>query len=335
MRRAFALAVALLAAAAAWAQAPDARMRQLIDGARREGTVTVYHSSQTEDLKPVFDAFAKKYGVKVTDWRSSSENVVQRIIRESAAGRHDVDFIENNLPEMEALRREKLLRRIDSPVYDQLRPGMAPEHHDFATSTLDVFVLAYNTQKVKKEELPKTYQDLLDPKWKGRLGVEVDDEGWFGTLTEQLGGDKGVKLFRDIAANNGFSVRKGHTLLAKLVASGEVPLALDVYSYKPPQLKKKGEPIDWFVIDPVIVQMHGVAVHKDAPHPNAAELLYEFFLGEGQPLLAAKDFTPSNRNAPSAFDNVNLHPVNPGDAIDKDKQWTKLYQENVTRLSKP
>lgn len=336
MRRLFAVAFALATAAAAWAQAPDARLQQLADAARKEGTVMVYHSSQTEDLKPVFDAFTSKYGVKVSDWRSSSENVVQRIIRETAAGRHDVDFVENNLPEMEALRREKLLRRIESPVYGELRPGMAPEHHNFATSTLDVFVLAYNTQKVKKEELPKTYQDLLDPKWKGRLGVEVDDEGWFGTITEQLGGDKGVKLFHDIATKNGFSVRKGHTLLAKLVASGEVPLALDVYSYKPPQLKKKGEPIDWFVIDPVIVQMHGVAVHKDAPHPNAAQLLYEFFLStEGQELLAKKDFTPSNRHVRSAFDNVTLHPVNPGDAIDKDPQWTKLYQENVTRIAKP
>lgn len=334
MKRSIALVVSMLVAGIAWAQPPDARMQRLIDGARKEGTVTVYHSSQTEDLRPVFDAFTKKYGVKVVDWRSSSENVVQRIIRETQAGRHEVDFVENNLPEMEALRREKQLRRIDSPVYADLRPGMAPEHHEYATSTLDVFVLAYNTQKVKKEELPKTYQDLLDARWKGRIGAEVDDQGWFGTLTEQLGGDKGVKLFRDIAEKNGITVRKGHTLLAKLVASGEVALALDVYSYKPPQLKKKGEPIDWFVIDPVIVQMHGVAVHKDAPHPDAAELLYEFFLAEGQPLLAAKDFTPSSRKVPSAFDGKTLHPVNPGEAIDKDQEWLKLYQENVTRRSK-
>ena len=335
MRKKFLAFLPILAlACTAFAQAPDARMERLIEGAKKEGQVMVYHSSQTTDLQPVFDAFTKKYGVKVKEWRSSSENVVQRTIREARAGRHDVDFIENNLPEMEALHREKLLRRIDTPIYAQLTRGIVPPHHEYATSTLDVFVLAYNTQKVKKDELPKTYQDLLDPRWKGRLGAEVDDEGWFGTLTEQLGGEKGVELFREIADKNGSTVRKGHTLLAKLVASGEVRLALDVYSYKPPQLKRKGEPIDYFTIDPIIVQMHGVAVVKDAPHPNAAELLHDFFLTEGQPLLAKKDFTPSNRNVPSEFDGKTLHAVNPLEAIDKDAEWLKLYQENVTRRSK-
>jgi iron(III) transport system substrate-binding protein len=336
MKSIAALAATAAFAAAAFAQAPDdARMQRLIEGARKEGTVMVYHSSQTTDLQPVFDAFTKKYGVKVKEWRSSSENVVQRTIRESRAGRHDVDFIENNLPEMEALHREKLLAPIETPLYGELTRGIVPSHHEYATSTLDVFVLAYNTQKVKKEELPKSYADLLDPRWKGRIGAEVDDEGWFGTLTEQLGGEKGVRLFREIVDKNGISVRKGHTLLAKLVASGEVPLALDVYSYKPPQLKRKGEPIDYFTIDPIIVQMHGVAVVRDAPHPNASELLHDFFLGrEGQALLAKKDFTPSNRNVPSEFDGKTLHPVNPAEAIDKDQEWLKLYQENVTRRSK-
>ncbi len=330
MKRALALFGALLFAGVASAQSPDPGV---VSAAKKEGEVTVYHSSQTADLQPVFDAFSKKYGIKVKEWRSSSENVVQRTIRESRAGRHEVDFIENNLPEMEALHREKLLQPIDSPVYSQLTRGIVPSHHEYATSTLDVFVLAYNTQKVKKEELPKTYEDLLDPRWKGRIGTEVDDEGWFGTLTQQLGGDKGVKLFREIAEKNGITVRKGHTLLAKLVASGEVPLALDVYSYKPPQLKRKGEPIDYFTIDPIIVQMHGVAVVRDAPHPNAARLLHDFFLGEGQALLAKKDFTPSNRNVPSEFDGKKLHPIDPSEAIDKDAQWLKLYQENVTRRS--
>lgn len=329
MKRALALLTALLFAGVASAQ-PDPAV---VSAAKKEGEVTVYHSSQTADLQPVFVAFSKKYGIKVKEWRSSSENVVQRTIREARAGRHEVDFIENNLPEMEALHREKLLQPIESPLYSQLTRGIVPPHHEYATSTLDVFVLAYNTQKVKKEDLPKTYEDLLDPRWKGRIGAEVDDEGWFGTLTQQLGGEKGVKLFRDIAEKNGITVRKGHTLLAKLVASGEVPLALDVYSYKPPQLKRKGEPIDWFTIDPIIVQMHGVAVVRDAPHPNAARLLHDFFLGEGQPLLAKKDFTPSNRNVPSEFDGKKLHPIDPSQAIDKDAQWLKLYQENVTRRS--
>ena len=333
MRTWIAWVAAALASLAAWGDTPEARLQRLADAARREGEVMVYHATQSEDLRPVFDAFTKKYGVKVREWRSSSENVLQRVIRESNAGRHEVDLIENNLPEQEGLRREKLLKRIDSPVYADLRPRMAPAHHEYAATTLDVFVQAYNTQKVKREELPKSYEDLLDPRWKGRLGVEAEDQGWFGTLIGALGQEKGLKLFHDIVATNGISVRKGHTLLAQLVASGEVPLALTVYNYKPPQLKAKGGNIDWFVMPPVIGQMHGVAVHKDAPHPAAAELLHDFFLSEGQPILAARDFVPASRKVPSPFDDVEIRYIDPAEAIDKDEQWSRLYEQNITKRS--
>ena len=235
----------LLPAAAAFAQVD-------IEAAKKEGEVMVYHSTQTEDLKPVFDAFTKKYGIVVRDWRSSSENVVKRIIGETRAGKLTVDLIENNSPEQEALRRENMLRRMQSPHFADLRPGLLPAHQQYATSTLDVFVQAYNTDKVKKEEVPKTFEELANPRWKERLGIEAEDHAWFGTLLGLVGEAKGEKLWRDIVAANGMSVRKGHTLLATLVASGEVPMGLTVYNYKPPQLKKKGAPIDWVVLQPAI-----------------------------------------------------------------------------------
>ena len=300
----FGLALAFAIHASALAQGTDigaaarlqgeARTRVLVEGARREGEVMVYHSTQAEDLMPVFDAFTAKYGVKVKNWRSSSENVVQRVISETRAGRREVDFIENNAPEMEALRRERMLVRMESPAFADLRPDTLPAHHEYATSTLDVFVQPYNTDKVKREELPKTFEDLRDARWKGRLGIEAEDQAWFGTLLNDLGEARGRKLFADIVATNGISVRKGHTLLANLVASGEIPFALTVYNYKPPQLKAKGAAIDWIVLAPAIAQLHAVAVHNKAPHPYAAILLFDFFLGEGQAILAARNFVPSN-----------------------------------------
>src|SRR3954471_5372324 len=161
----------------------EARARALVEGAKKEsGPLLVYHSTQTEDLQPVFDAFTKKYGIKVVDWRSSSENVVQRVISEGRAGKRDVDFIENNSPEMEALRRERMLLRMESPHFADMRRGTLGAHQEYATSTMDVFVQAYNTEKVKREELPKTFEDLANPRYKGRLGIEAEDQAWFGTL---------------------------------------------------------------------------------------------------------------------------------------------------------
>jgi iron(III) transport system substrate-binding protein len=339
--QALVIAAAIAAPLLARAQAPDvaavallqgeARTRALLEGARKEGEVMVYHSSQTEDLKPVFDAFTAKYGIKVRDWRSSSENVVQRVISETRAGKREVDFIENNAPEMEALYRERMLLKMDSPHFRDLRPGTVPAHQSYAASTLDVFVQAYNTERVKKEELPKTYQDLLDPRWKGRLGIEAEDQAWFGTLLRDLGEKQGQQLFANIVAINGISVRKGHTLLANLVATGEIPLALTVYNYKPPQLKAKGGNIDWFVLKPAIAQLHSVAVTAKAARPHAAMLLFDFFLGEGQALLAARNFVPSSTKVASPLGDMPIKFIDPAEAIEKQDQWTRIYEETIIR----
>jgi len=328
---------AVAVAALSVAFAVHAQDAGLVAAAKKEGEVMVYHSTQTEDLKPVFDAFTQKYGIAVKEWRSSSENVVQRVISETRAGRFTVDLIENNSPEQEALRREAMLQRMNSRHFPDLRAGMLPAHQQYATSTLDVFVQAYNTQKVKPEEVPKTFEDLLNPRWKDRLGIEAEDQAWFGTLGGLMGDAKVDRLFRDVVAANGISVRKGHTLLAQLVASGEVPMGLTVYNYKPPQLKKKGAAIDWIVLQPAIAQFHAVAVHAKAPHPNAAALLFDFFLGEGQPLLAARDFVPSNRNVPTPFGDMPIKGIDPGQAIDKQDEWQKRYQDIFIKrgLSKP
>src|SRR5439155_10084312 len=138
----------------------------------------------------------------------------------------------------------------------------------------------YNTNLVKKADLPKSYDDLLDPKWKGRIAIEADDSDWFAGLVGQLGQERGTKLFRDIAATNGFSVRKGHTLLANLVAAGEVPLALTVFNYTAEQLKRKGAPVDWLPLPPVVSMPNSIAVANAAPHPHAAVLFLDFMLSE-------------------------------------------------------
>jgi iron(III) transport system substrate-binding protein len=247
-------------------------------------------------------------------------------VSETRAGKREVDFIENNSPEMEALRRERMLLRMESPHFAELRPGTLAAHQEYATSTMDVFVQAYNTEKVRRDEVPKSYQDLLDPRWKGRLGIEAEDQAWFGTLLHDLGDVKGTKLFADIVAANGVSVRKGHTLLATLVASGEVPFALTVYNYKPPQMKAKGAAIDWVVLQPAVAQLHAVAVAARTTRPHASALLFDFFLGEGQAILAARNFVPSNSRVPSPFGDMPIRFIDPAEAIDKQDPWTRQYE---------
>jgi iron(III) transport system substrate-binding protein len=188
-------------------------------------------------------------------------------------------------------------------------------------------VQAYNTRLVKQPDLPRTYADLLDPKWKGKLGIESSDEDWFAVVLTSLGEREGMRLFRKLVADSGVSVRKGHTLLTNLVASGEVPLALTVYNFTAEQLKRKGAPLDWFVIPPVVARANGLALARRAPHPNAARLYYEFILGEeGQQILHDRGFMPASRKFGGPLPIESLRVVDPAMILDESDKWVKLYE---------
>ncbi len=298
-----------------------------MEGAKKEGELTIYGSMTADDMLPVIDAFTKKYGIKVKSWRSGSENILQRVVSEERAGRFEVDIVENNAPEMEALHREKLLQQVKSPYLADLMPQAIPAHKEWVGTTIDIFVQAYNTEKVKKEELPKTYQDLLDPKWKGRLGIEAEDQHWLATVIQELGQEKGTKLFKTIVETNGMSVRKGHTLLAQLVASGEVPLALTTYSNKPVQFKQKGEPIDWFLIPPTVAQFRTIGLLKNALHPYAAMLFYDFMLSDAQQILANRYYVPTSVKIASPLKKLTLKFIDPGFFLDNNEKWTQTFNE--------
>src|SRR5438270_6302095 len=173
------------------------REQRLLEGARREGEANVYTSLVVEDVQNLAAAFEKKYGVKVKFWRASSEKVVQRAVTEARANRFDFDVVETNGPELEALYREKLLAPASSPHDANLIPAAIRPHRAWVGTRLNMFVQAYNTNLVKKEDLPKSYEDLLNPKWKGKLGIEAEDVDWFGAMVKELGEQRGLKLFRD------------------------------------------------------------------------------------------------------------------------------------------
>ncbi|MEK9953074.1 MAG: ABC transporter substrate-binding protein, partial [Curvibacter sp.] len=178
------------------------------------------------------------------------------------------------------------------------------------------------------DEVPKGWDDLLSPRWKGRLGIEAEDQDWLAGVVGDIGEARGIKLFKDIVAANGISVRKGHTLLTQLVASGEVPLALTVYSYKAQQLKDKGAPIDWFTIGTPVARTNGVAIARQAPNPHAALLFYDYEISEeGQRILVGRDFVPTNTKVPSPLGSSSLKLVDARMMLDEYDKWTRLYGE--------
>ena len=310
-------------------QGPD-RTQRLIEGAKREGALTLYSNMPTDDNKALVGAFEAKYGIKVNLYRASSEEIRQRVLNEARARRYEVDFILNNSPAMEALNAEKLLYEVKSPYMADLMPSAIPPYRTWAGFCLNLLVSAYNTNLVKKADLPKRYDDLLDPKWKGRIAIEADDSDWFAGLVSNMGEERGIKLFRAIAETNGFSIRKGHTLMANLISAGELPLALTIFNYTAEQLKKRGAPVDWFPLDPLVSHPNAVALAANAPRPYAAVLLFDFMLSEAQPLFADRDYVVTNTKVPSPLPRESIHMLDAAKVVAEGDRWQRLYTQIIT-----
>jgi iron(III) transport system substrate-binding protein len=341
--RAATLLAALLAACSGPAQAqtleelagysgPD-RTARLVAGAKKEGAVTLYSSATPADQSAILGAFGAKYGIKVQQWRGSSEDIRNRALTERAGGRYDADVAETAGPDMEAMVREQLLQAITTPAAAALIPQARMPHGSWIATRLSVFVGAYNTNIIKTADAPKSYEDLRDPKWKGKLGIEADDANWFLSVVGSMGEQKGLRLFHDIVATNGVSIRKGHTLLANFVGSGEVPLALTAYSYRVEQMKNiEGAPVELLYLPPVVAMPTGAGVFKKAPHPNAALLLLDFYLTDAQKILAGREAVvtdPRVKALPKDLIFVDLPKF-----LDEGEKWTKLFQDTFVNKAR-
>jgi iron(III) transport system substrate-binding protein len=312
---------------------PD-REKRLIDGARKEGELMFYGSIPVADMAILTEAFTKKYGIKVKAWRGDSESMLQRVLNEAKARRYEVGVMVASSSALEPLSREKLLTEVKSPLLADLIPGSIAPNREWASVYLNTFVQAYNTNLVRKDELPKTYRDLADPRWKGRLAVEAEDYDWFAQVVLGLGEAQGLKLFRDIVATNGISVRRGHSVLNNMIAAGEVPLGLTAYGFLAEQAKLKGAPLDWFIIPPLLARPTAAGVSRFTPQPHASVLFYDFLIGDAQPILASRQFVSPSRKIDSPFTRGPLQLIDSVEMLDNAKRWQELYQSIVIRVAR-
>jgi iron(III) transport system substrate-binding protein len=311
------------------------REQRLIEGAKREKELTFYSSIPPEDIAALVSAFDKKYGVKVKAWRADSEGLLQRIISEARARRFEVDVMAGSSSALEPLYRENLLREVKSPYLAGIIPEAIAPHRQWVAVYLSMFVQAYNTDLVRKDSLPKTFYDLLRPQWKDRLGIEAEDYDWFAQVLMDLGEAQGLRLFRDIVASNGISVRKGHSLLTNLVVAGEVPLALTAYGFLAEQAKRRGAPLDWFVIPPVIARPTAEGLARNAPHPHAAVLFFDFLISEeGQQILASRQFATVSRSIETPFNKGPITLIDSAAILDQARKWQDLYHKTIIAPSR-
>ncbi len=307
-------------------QGADRELR-LLERARQEGSVNLYTSLAPTEATPLVEAFEKKTGVKVQLWRALSDAVVQRVVSEARGKRHAVDVVETNGPEMESLAREQLLAEFHSPYLADLPPAILQKHGQWVPDRLNFFVVAYNTNKVKAADLPKTYEGFLEPKWRGRIELEATDAEWLGGVFKAWGETRAMAFAKGLSDMKP-ALRKGHVLLAQLIASGEVDVGLTAYHANALSFKKRGAPIDWAGVEPVIARPQGIGLARQAPHPHAAVLFADFMLSpQAQQMLADMGRTPTSRAVKSDTSGLNYVLSDPALTLDESHQWQQLWDK--------
>jgi len=273
---------------------PD-RTARLEAGARREGALMLYTSMDLQESRPLVDGFMRKYPfVRVDLYRATGEDVSQKILTEYRGRRYLVDVFEGTGTDAAKVINEGYGQRFYTP-----RAGGYPRQArdaggQWVATRFNMLVLAWNTEVLAAAEVPVRYEDLLQTRWRGRMGIEAEDQIWLAVLFEYWGEPKALDFFRRLGALQPAPYR-GHTLLAQLIVAGEIALSPTIYNHRAETLKRQGAPIDWRPLEPVVAIPNVVMLARRSPHPHAAMLFIDYMLSpEGQAALAALGRIPAH-----------------------------------------
>lgn len=294
------------------------RAATLEENARADGEVVIYSSLNNEQIVTLVDAFKKKYpGIKASFYRGTSERVLQRASTEAKAGRYAVDVMTSAGFQVQLMKESGLTQQYLPPEASNYDEGFKdPDGHWVNVHSL-LNSMAYNTKLVKPNEAPKKYEDLLAPRWKGRIGVNLQDPEWFVSLQRRWGKDNARNFVKALAAQQP-AVRDGHNITAQLLAAGEFHVVTNTYAHIAARIKSQGGPVQYVFDEPVITYVHPMVLAKGAPHPNAGKLLIGFILSvEGQRMLRDQGRIPAHRDIdPKVFSlrNIKLQASDPRQA---------------------
>ena len=291
------------------------------------GRVVLYTSLAPTESKPLAEAFEKKYGVKVELWRALSDQVVQRAITEARRGGTRSTWSRPTAPRWRCWRARscsaRFIRRTSRTCRPERFRRTAPGFPIASTSSSS----RYNTTKVQRSQIPPRTRASPTRSGRGASRIEATDAEWMATLVKTWGARQGMAYFRKLA---GAAARRaqGPRPARELVAAGEVPVGLTVYNSNIVPLKRKGAPIDFVPVQPVVARPQGIGVARNAPHPNAALLFADFVLSpEGQRLFESMGRVPASNRVKSELNNFPFTMIDPATALDEKDKWEKLWND--------
>ena len=306
----------------------------LYEKAKQEGALVIYSVWDVEHLVKITEAFSKRFpGIKTSYWQGRNPEIITRVMTEFQAGQGTVDSIlSDNAP--------PVLRAAGAIMpYETVQKDFLILHDPtMPVVSLQIQALTYNTKKIKPADLPKDWEGVANPKYKGN--VALDDPMRAGPLSTQLAALKALwkddarfaRFVKGLKAL-GVPVHKSTSAMFRLVISGEYALAMPALLHDVVAEKEKGTPLDLVKTAPPIVFARNAAVYAKAPHPNAAKLLAEWLISpEGQAALdsvgreASRKGFPSKTSIDSAFGpGTKAIGVQDKLFLEDPKQWLDTY----------
>ena len=312
----------------------------LIDAAKKEGEVIWYTTQIIAQLvRPVSVAFEKKYGIKVRSTRANSTELSVKIINESRAGRPQSDVFDGTSTVVPLKKEGFVLQWLPDPAKAYPALYKDPEGY-WVANNLFFLTPGFNTALVPKGTEPRSYQALLDPKWRGKIAWSTSPTssggpGFIGTVLTEMGEDKGMAYLRELSKQKVANVAAAAREVLDQVVAGEYAVGLQIFNHHAVISAKKGAPVDWIKMEPATGTLSVISVHKNAPHPNAAKLLVDFIISkEGQEVFRDADYIPAHPDVAALVPtlkpkegNFRVHFFTPEETEDRMPDWKKVSDE--------
>lgn len=308
---------------------PAERQAALVRGAKNERSVVWYAPINREDLRQFTAAFEAEYPfLKVEILTGGPQSLLNRILTETRAGKYSYDTMNVRSSALYTLKKAGAIMRFDTPSRRALRAGFTDKEGYLNGMWASLLVYLYNAQQVTRAQAPKSIDDLLQPRWKGKLGMDKDADDWLAAVMDYYGDERGKQIARALGAQQ-LNIRKGRTLVSQLVAAGEFPVQLDAHHHEAVALRKAGAPIDYVFPEPFVPvkAVSAFVLSSHPPHPHAAALLVDFMVSrKGQEIAYRQNRWPAYKElAAGGADEVgNRNTVVP----DGDK-WGARFEELV------
>jgi iron(III) transport system substrate-binding protein len=308
------------------------RRDEMVKAAKKEGRLTLYTSFTDDVAGDVAAAFTKQFGIKVNLFRGGSETVLQRVLQETGAGKTGNDVVETNFLEMATMAQKGLLAKFNGPVLGNVQS--TGKFGDWTATRFNIMLPAWNTKVIKAGQEPRSWEDLADPRFRGKLTMEISDDDWYENVTQywlKHGKTQAQvdRLWHGIVANA--KVVKGHTVMGQLLSAGQTGVDAMNYSYLVQKDIDAGAPVAYrgaggVAHTPAFPRPNGVGMMKDARHPAAAILFYDWLLSEGQQVLVKDGLTPSTKvPGDHSLDGITLVPYDVAGLTRSDKAWGQKY----------